>query len=220
MKFKEQKMIKGLIFDMDGLLLDTEKLYNIFWKAACKDYGYNLSEQAALSLRSLSGENAKKRFYSLFGEGFDYKAIRAHRIELMDKYIEQNGVEVKAGANELLSFAKEKGYKLSTATTSPFERTKRVLNLSGLDKYFDELVCGDMVKRSKPYPDIYLLAANKLGLDVDECLGFEDSPNGIEAIVAAGMKAVMVPDLSEPDKEVRDKLFALKHSLTDVIELL
>lgn len=213
-------MIKGLIFDMDGLILDTEKLYNIFWKVACRDFGYNLTDSAALSLRSLSGENAKKRFFDLFGEKFDYKAVREHRIELMDKYIEKNGVDIKPGAKELLSYAKEKGYKTSTATTSPLLRTKNVLKLSGLDIYFDELVCGDMVSRSKPAPDIYLLAAKKLGLDVSECLGFEDSPNGINSIVAAGMKAVMIPDLSEPDKEVRDKLFAFRKDLFEAMDLL
>lgn len=218
--YKENNMIKGLIFDMDGLILDTEKLYNIFWKAACSDFGYCLDDSAALSLRSLSGENAKKRFLDLFGEEFDYKAVRAHRIELMDKYIEQNGVDIKPGAKELLSYAKQKGYKTSTATTSPLARTKSVLKLSGLDIYFDELVCGDMVKYSKPAPDIYLLAAKKLELDVSECLGFEDSPNGVNAIANAGMKAVMIPDLSEPDDNVRNMLFALRKNLFEAMDLL
>lgn len=213
-------MIKGLILDMDGLILDTEKLYNIFWKAACNDFGFHLDEQEALSLRSLSGDNAKKRFFDLFGEKFDYKAVRAHRIKLMDKYIEQNGVDIKPGANEFLSCAKQKGYKISTATTSPLLRTKNVLKLTGLDIYFDELVCGDMVSHSKPAPDIYLLAAKKLGLDVNECLGFEDSPNGVNAIAAAGMKAVMIPDLSEPDDEIKKKLFALRKNLFDAKDLL
>ena len=138
----------------------------------------------------------------------------------MDKYIEQNGVDIKPGAKELLSYAKQKGYKTSTATTSPLLRTKSVLRRSGLDIYFDELVCGDMVSRSKPAPDIYLLAAKKLGLDVSECLGFEDSPNGVNAIVASGMKAVMIPDLSEPDDEVRDMLFALRKDLFEAMDLL
>lgn len=213
-------MIKGLILDMDGLILDTEKLYNIFWKAVCSDFGFHLDEQEALSLRSLSGDNAKKRFFDLFGEKFDYKAVRAHRIKLMDKYIEKNGVDIKPGANEFLSYAKQKGYKTSTATTSPLLRTKNILKLTGLDIYFDELVCGDMVSHSKPAPDIYLLAAKKLGLDVNECLGFEDSPNGVNAIAAAGMKAVMIPDLSEPDDEIKKKLFALRKNLFDAKDLL
>ncbi len=213
-------MIKGLIFDMDGLILDTEKLYNKFTKKACADFGFDLSDTAALSLRSLSGENAKKRFFEIFGEEFDYFKVRQHRIKLMDDYIERYGVDPKPGAREFLCAAKDKGYKLSTATTSPYVRTERLLKLVGLFEMFDAFACGDMVALSKPEPDIYLLAAKKLSLDTSECMGFEDSPNGIESMIRAGVRPVMIPDLSEPDDELKEKLFALRTSFFEAFDLL
>lgn len=213
-------MIRGLIFDLDGLLLDTEKLYNVFWKKACGDFGFLLNDKDALSLRSMSGENAEKRFKEIFGESFDYKAVRAHRINLMDEYIEQNGVEQKPYAKEFLSLAKQKGYVLSTATTSPYERAEKLLKKAEMFEYFDAFACGDMVLKSKPAPDIFLLAAKKLSLSPDECIGFEDSPNGIKACIAAGIKAVMIPDLSQPDDELKKHLYSLKTSLKDAAELL
>lgn len=213
-------MIKGFIFDLDGLLLDTEKLYNVFWKKACADFGFTLSNENALSVRSMTGENAKRRFAEFFGESFDYSAVRARRIKLMDEFIKQNGVLKKQGATELLKAARARKIRLCTATTSPFKRAERLLKRTGLFEFFDEFACGDMVKNSKPAPDIYLLATKKLKLSVEECIGFEDSPNGIKACAAAGIKAVMIPDLTDPDPETKALTFRIYNSLTDAMELL
>lgn len=212
--------IKGVISDMDGVILDTEKLYVRFWCEAANFYGYPMERSHALSIRSMARPLAIERLKSYFGEDFDYYAVHSKRIELMDKYIEENGIEAKAGAETLLSYLKENGYRVALATATGFERTKKYLGQLGLYKYFDEIVCAAMVEHGKPEPDIYLYAAEKLGLKPQECLALEDSQNGIKSASSAGCKTVMVPDLDEPADEIKPLLYDVADGLVDVIRIL
>lgn len=211
--------IKGIISDMDGVILDTEKLYVRFWCEAANFYGYPMQKHHALSIRSMARVFAIEKLKSYFGEDFDYYAVHSKRIELMDKYIEENGIEAKSGAKELLIYLKENGYKAALATATAPERTKCYLERLGLYGYFDEIVCASMVSKGKPEPDIYLYAAEKLGLAPQECLALEDSQNGIRSASSAGCKTVMVPDLDGPSKEILPLLYDVADGLSDVVRI-
>lgn len=212
--------IKGVISDMDGVILDSEKLYVRFWCEAARFYGHPMEQKHALGIRSMNKRFASEKLKGWFGNDFDYDAVRRKRIELMDKYIEENGIEAKSGAKHFLSCVKQKGLKLALATATPPERAERYLKRLDLYKYFDEIVCSSMVSNGKPEPDIYLLASEKLGLKPCECLALEDSHNGIESAGRAGCKTVMVKDLDGPDEEDKPYLYAVADSLAEVEKLI
>lgn len=211
--------IKGVIFDMDGVLLNSEVLYQRFWLEALHFYGYPAEKEHILALRSLTGKNAELKLKSFFGDSLNYEQVKNKRIVLMDEYIRKNGVEIKKGADEILPYLKEKGIKIALATSSPLERAEEHLGIVGLFKYFDSCVCGGMVKNSKPQPDIYLLASEKLGLKPCECIAVEDSPNGVRSAVNAGCKTVMIPDLTPCTEDLKKDLFAICNDLTQLKEL-
>lgn len=211
--------IKGIIFDMDGLMLDTEKLLTCFWIKAAGEYGFDMKMEHVLGIRSLAAKYAIPKLQNIFGEDFDYRAIRSRRIELMNDYIKENGIEKKKGLDELLEFLKGK-FSIAVATATDYERTEMYLKKVGVFDYFDKIICGPMVENGKPAPDIYLKAAEELGLPPEECVALEDSPNGILSAYRAGCKPIMVPDLSQPDEETASMLYAKADSLSDVIDIL
>lgn len=213
-------MIRAVIFDMDGVLIDTEKYLNIFWRQAAKEYGFHMTEEHALLIRSLAGKYAGPKLKGLYGASFDYEKIRARRKELMKQHIEQNGVEKKPGVDKLLKYLKEKGYKIAVATATDFERTHKYLKEIGIFQYFDKIVCADIVENGKPMPDIYLYACQQIGEEPKNCLAVEDSPNGILSATRAGCPTIMVPDLTEPEEEIFEILYGKAENLVDIIKIL
>lgn len=212
--------VKGVLFDMDGVILDTEKLYTRFWREAAQSLGFPMTHEMALGMRSLSREIGERQLKAYLGEEVDYQQVRNRRIEMMTAYINENGVELKPGIQELIDFLKDNGMKTSIATSSPLDRTKEYLSQVGLVDAFDELVSGQMVEHGKPAPDIYLYAASKLGLKPEECLVLEDSPTGLLAAYRAGCIPVMVPDQDQPDEETRERAYAVVDNLVLVKKLL
>lgn len=212
--------IQGVLFDMDGVILDTEKLYTRFWQEAAHALGYPMTKEQALGMRSLSRTIGRARIQSYFGPDADYTAIRDKRIELMNAFIEKEGVEIKPGIHELLKYLKENNIKTSIATSSPLDRALKHLSSVGLDNAFDEITTGYMVEKGKPEPDIYLFAAEKLGLKPENCLVLEDSPSGILAGNRAGCAAVMIPDQDQPDEATKELLYARVDNLGLVADLL
>lgn len=212
--------VKGVLFDMDGVVLDTEKLYARFWAEAAHALGYPMTYEQALGMRSLSGAMGQAKLESYFGPGVSRAVMRDKRVELMDAYVDEHGVEAKPGIFELLDFLKNQKIPAVITTSSPRERVERYLKPLGLLDRFDRICTGYEVKNGKPAPDIYLYGAECLGLRPEDCLAIEDSPAGIESAYRAGCMAVLVPDLDGADDEMRKKIFAEADSLADVIKLI
>ncbi|WP_294412005.1 HAD family phosphatase [uncultured Ruminococcus sp.] len=206
-------MLKGAIFDMDGLMIDTEKLYLKFWIQSAKDFGYDMKPEHVYAIRSMARKYSIPTLKGFLGEGCPTEEIRAHRTELMAEYINEHGLEVKKGLFELLYYLKGREIKMAVATATPRSRTTEYLEKIGAAKFFSAVICGDMVETGKPAPDIYLTAARELGLPPEECAAFEDSPNGIKAAHAAGCHAIMIPDMTQPDDEIKPLLSAVYEDL-------
>ena len=213
-------MIKAVIFDMDGLMIDTEKLLQKYWLVAAHTYGYAMEKQHVLGIRSLAAKYAAPKLQAELGADFDYDKVRSLRIKLMNEHIDTYGVEEKPGLGELLAYLKQNAYLTAVATATDWERTKRYLGSIGRLSYFDEIVCAPMVANGKPAPDIYLEAARRLNVEPSQCMALEDSPNGILAAYRAGMYPVMVPDLSEPDEDTKKLLYRCVGDLSQVIDLM
>ncbi len=211
--------IKAVIFDMDGVLLDSEKLYVRFWCEAGQACGYPFEKKHALANRSLARKFAIERLQGFFGESFDYDKVRNKRIELMDAYVEKNGIDLKPYAEYTLSELKKRGYKIALATATPPERARRYLTRSGIFGYFDKIVCASMVSLGKPEPDIYLKACEELCLEPEECIAAEDSPNGVLSAYRAGCRTVMIPDMDEPDDDTRAMTYAVIKNLKELLGL-
>ena len=212
--------IRGVLFDMDGLVLDTEKLYTRFWIEACRFYGFPMTVEQALKMRSANARLSEENLRSFFGPTVDYKKCRAKRIELMDAFIEEQGVELKLGIFELLDVLDAKGIPAAITSSSPKARIESHLASVNLLHRFTAICSGHEVPHGKPAPDIYLHGAASLGLPPESCIALEDSPAGILAAYRAGCITVMIPDLDQPDAETEKLLHAKADSLLDVIELL
>lgn len=213
-------MINAVIFDMDGLLINTEKYLFRYWKQAASEAGYELSDEQLLGIRSLAAEFAVPKYREMLGEDFDYHAIRNRRKELMDAHLEKYGVEKKPGAEVLLQWLTEHGYKKAVATATDMERTQKYLSEIGILEQFDQIVCAPSVPHGKPMPDVYLHACAKIGEKPEHCVALEDSDNGALSAYRAGCKVIMVPDLAGPLPETKEFLTGVAENLEEVIPLL
>ncbi|MDE6671776.1 MAG: HAD family phosphatase [Ruminococcus sp.] len=210
--------IKGAVFDMDGLMFDTEKLLVRFWKESAYSYGYSMTDENVFEIRSLSRKYSVPLLKSIFGEDFPFEEVRNRRITFMNEYIDTYGFEVKKGLYELLDFLKENNYLIAVATATDRIRAESYLKKAGVYEYFDTIICGDMVKNGKPEPDIYITACTESGLSPEECVAFEDSPNGIKSAYSAGCRVIMIPDLTQPDDSIKPMLSGVYESLDKATE--
>lgn len=212
--------VKGVLFDMDGVILDSEKLYARFWAEGCAFFGYHMTYPQALGMRSLNAQAGQAYLSSLFREGIRYDAVRAKRIELMDIYVNENGIEAKPGVYALLDRLRELGIPYAITTASPLDRIRDHLGRLGLYDRFDHICSAKQVPQGKPAPDIYLFGAETIGVKPENCLALEDSYTGLLSAHRAGCMASIVPDLDQPDEKILDIAFARFDSLADVIPLL
>ncbi|MBQ4105780.1 MAG: HAD family phosphatase [Clostridia bacterium] len=212
--------IKGLIFDMDGLLIDTESLSFEALKYDCAERGLTLTMEQFLSIRSLSLPKCEEKFKGYFGDDFDFYGCFENHTAYMNEHIAKHGVPMKKGADSILRFGKEQGLRLALATSTPLEIAEGWLREIGLWEYFDKVQSAANIKHGKPAPDVYLAASELLGLKASECMAFEDSPNGVRSASSAGCMTVMVPDLSGPDQELSKLIFASVRDLDEAVELI
>ncbi len=218
-KNMNHKSIKAVIFDKDGTLFDTERVFMRAWRLAAEEL--NVPDIATTS-RECTGKTipdiaiywAAKYPHIPFD---DYITRRQNHFRHI---IETEGLPMKKGTPEILAYLKDAGIKIALATSSYWEEAFDHLTKSGLMPYFDAIVTSDMVTNGKPAPDPYLLAASKLGVDPADCIGVEDSINGVKSIHAAGMRAVMIPDMIPPTDEVRSIWWMECSSLTELLEVI
>lgn len=209
-------MIKAVIFDVDGTLLDTERIYMKAWKEAAAEAGYVMPDSVLQKTRAVNAKDAARIFEEEIGNGFSYQAVRPIRVRIAEEIIKRESPILKPGVLELLAFLKGKGIRLSVASSTNQQGTREHLAESRILDRFEVVVGGDMVTNGKPHPDIFLKAAEALGTAPQECIVVEDSPTGIRAAYAAGMKAVLVPDQAAITQEIIDMADVVLNSLLEM----
>lgn len=199
--------IKAVIFDMDGVLFDTERIAVQSWEKAGLELGVSGMGAIVPNVLGFTRESSEAVVKEKIGADFPYDAFRTRVHDHSFAYFDTNGVPVKDGVEEALVWLRENGYKTAVATSTRRESAMHHFVQTGLVGYFDDFVCGGEVTRGKPAPDTFLLAAEKLKIAPERCVVVEDSPNGLKAAKAAGTIPVMVPDLVAPNAKLA-KLYA------------
>ena len=213
-------MVKAVLFDMDGLLFDTEQLGVEAWEWAGKQLGYEIPPELPLKVLGQSGPQIEAAYCEALGPDFDYEACWDLKDQYTRDYIEEHGMPLKPGSIVLMEYLKENGYQMAIASSNAAGPVQFYLTHSGFEQYFQVVVSGNMVAHGKPEPDVFLLAAQKLGREPAECMVLEDSFNGVIAAGRAGMRVIMVPDLVPPTPEIDALLYGRCGSLSGVIDLL
>ena len=214
------KNVKGVIFDMDGLMLDTETITYKNIKLIMKNMGHDLPFETFKQTIGKRNVETSKFYKSIYGENLDCEKIRFECKIMFREHIKNDGIPIKKGLFELLNHLKSKGIKCGVATSTREESAKYSLDKAGITEYMDVLVYGDMVNNGKPAPDIFLKACELIGENPTDCVGLEDSYNGIRAVHNANMKAIMVPDMLEATEEMKEKSYMIVDSLLDVINII
>lgn len=214
------RLLQGVIFDMDGLMFDTERLSACCWEQVGREFGLDITESFLVGVRGMTRREFQRIFEQRFGDQADYETVMGRKTELFQQEIRQNGVPVKPGLPELLVFLREQRVSAAMATATNQEIARRYLSGTGLTAFFDQLIFGDQVHRGKPDPEIFLCAAQMLGALPEHCVVLEDSLNGVLAGIRGGFRTIMVPDMTQPSPELERKLFRKCEDLFQVIECL
>lgn len=213
-------MMKAVVLDMDGTMFDTERLSIDGWKKAGEALGCGNVMELIEQAMGITAAAEKELFLTKYGPDFPFEEFRKISVDYSRDYIKKNGVPVKEGLFELLDYLKREGYRIAVATSSSRSSTMSHFENTKITGYFDQIICGDMIEKSKPDPDIYLKAAQALQVPPQECMALEDSPNGILSAYRAGMKTVMIPDTVPANPELEKMLFACVPTLRGVIPVL
>lgn len=213
-------VVEALVFDMDGLLFDSERIVKRSWEDAGNQIGIeHMGDHIYHTLgRNLAGRN--EYFCQVIDADFPCKEFAERTRVCFYKIVSEEGLPMKPGVRELLEYGKDKGYRMAVASSSRREYATKNLKEAGIYKFFDGTIFGDMVKHAKPDPEIYLRACECIGVKPERSIALEDAPAGIKAAHAAGMLPVMIPDLVEPTKEIESLIYKKCVSLHEVIALL
>lgn len=214
----KENEIEAIIFDMDGVMFDTERLYEEAFAMIAKKWGYEsaVTEEFIKSFKGKKKEAIKLMYKELLdnlsiertGKEFDADEHMKQVLDYLDNYIESKGMPIKSGLKELLEYAKMNNIKIAIGTSEKSERVQFYLDKANINKdIFNAIVCGDMVKNGKPAPDIYLKVCEEINVNPENAIVCEDAPNGIVAAYRARTKPIMIIDRIEPTNEVMQLLF-------------
>ena len=209
-------MIKAIIFDMDGLMIDSERVTFECYQERLKDMNLTMDEEFYKTLLGKPIKGIYQRFYDVYGNDFPIQNVIQDVHQLMAERFETEGVPVKKGLVELLHYLKDNNYKTIVATSSNRDRVDKILAQAKITEFFDDSICGDEVTKGKPNPEVFLKSCQKLGVNVDEAIILEDSEAGIQASYDANIKVICIPDMKYPEKQYEEKTFKILKDLTEV----
>ena len=213
--------IKAVLFDMDGLMIDTESLSTEAFINSAKAQGYNMTKEETLKVLGFTKASIYQFWIDYFqGTNVDGKKLVDDHYEYIENVLYTVGPEKMPYVEELLKYLRKNNYKIAVASSSDTADIKNNLEKTKLEKYIDEIASGAEVENGKPAPDVFLLAAERLGVDAKDCLILEDSKAGIKAGKASGAMVFMVPDMFTVDKECEDTADRILTNLGEVIEIL
>ena len=210
------------IFDMDGIIFDTENMFLNCWRKIATDYNLRDIDEIYRRVIGFHGEATKAEFLNFYGSDFEYDKLNQLAINMFFEKAETDGIPVKPGVTDLLEYLKANDYNIGLASSTKTEIVKKQLSDAGLLEYFKVVVGGDMVEKSKPAPDIFLAAlammeiATQLKISPQDVIAIEDSFNGVRSAYAAGMKVFMVPDIVRADDEIKSMTTKI---FTDLFEV-
>ena len=214
------RSIETVIFDMDGLMFDSEQLTLNCWIKSGEMMGSPVDPAVARETIGRNIRDTKNIMLEGHGDGFPFETVWKKRDELIISFVEESGTPLKPGLLTLLDFLEKEGIKRVVATSTEKKRAERMLACAGVLHRFDAIIYGDMVERGKPFPDIFQKAAEVCGSDTEACLVLEDSPAGVEAAWRSGMRVFFIQDLIEPDIRTRERYTAKLGDLTEVLPFL
>lgn len=216
----KEPVIKAVVFDMDGVLYDTEKVSYSCWKEEADRLGLPNMEYVHRGACGLNHTDGAAWLRKNYGQDFDVEGFMERCNRRLKEKLDTEGIPVKEGTRQIVYWLKENMIPFAICSSTIVPTIEDHLRKTDLDGYFDAIIGGNMVEHSKPKPDIYLKACQALGQDPSECIAVEDSPNGIRSAHAAGMLPVMVPDLIAPTQELVSLCFRVEPSLLTLLEYL
>jgi HAD superfamily hydrolase (TIGR01509 family) len=212
--------LAAVIFDMDGLMLDTECIYKEVWQSATAQVGYAMTDEFYFTLVGRPHADCEAAVIQHFGNDFPLARAQVCFTETWQRHIENHGIKTKSGLAELFTFLDAMRVPTAVATSTDQDMAAASLRAAGITRTFDAIVTGDQIRHGKPAPDIYLEAARRLQVAPEHCIAIEDSDAGTLAASSAGMRTLVVPDLKPPSAAARARAYRVVHDLHEAREVI